>query len=107
MPKPLPAAPPAPPGSLAEALRAVPDPRRPNGWRPDRPPLPLVGLLQLAVAAMLCGARSLYAVARWGRERVEDDLEALVPLGRPAAARRWPPCTGSSRRWPSKPSRRR
>ena len=84
MPKPLPAAPPAPPGSLAEALRAVPDPRRPNGWRPDRPPLPLVGLLQLAVAAMLCGSRSLYAVAQWGRERVADDPEALVPLGLPA-----------------------
>jgi hypothetical protein len=83
MPKPLPAAPPARPGSLAEALGAVPDPRRPNGWRPDRPPLPLVGLLQLAVAAMLCGARSLYAVAQWGRERVEDDPAALVPLGLP------------------------
>ena len=83
MPKPLPAAPPAPPGSLAAALAAVPDPRRPNGWRPDRPPLPLVGLLQLAVAAMLCGARSLYAVAQWGRERVEDDPTCLVPLGLP------------------------
>jgi hypothetical protein len=81
VPKPLPLAPPAPPGSLAAALAAVPDPRRPNGWRPDRPPPPLVGLLQLAVAAMLCGARSLYAVAQWGRERVEDDPDALVPLG--------------------------
>jgi hypothetical protein len=83
MPKPLPLAPPAPPGSLAAALAAVPDPRRPNGWRPDRPPLPLVGLLQTAVAAMLCGARSLYAVAQWGRERAEDDPAALVPLGLP------------------------
>ena len=83
MRKPLPAAPPAPPGTLAAALGAVPDPRRPNGWRPDCPPLPLVGLLQLAVAAMLCGARSLYAVAQWGRERVEDDPAALVPLGLP------------------------
>ena len=83
MPKPLPVAPPAPPGSVAAALRAVPDPRHPNGWRPDRPPLPLVGVLQLAVAAMLCGARSLYAVAQWGRERVEDDPGALAPLGLP------------------------
>jgi hypothetical protein len=83
MRKPLPAAPPAAPGTLAAALAAVPDPRRPYGWRPDRPPPPLVGVLQLAVAAMLCGARSLYAVAQWGRERVEDDPAALVPLGLP------------------------
>jgi hypothetical protein len=83
MPKPLPTAPPGPPGSLAAALATVPDPRRPYGWRPDRPPLPLVGLLQAAVAAMLCGARSLYAVAQWGRERVEEDAMALVPLGLP------------------------
>src|SRR5688500_5892351 len=33
---------------------------------------------------MLCGARSLYAVARWPRERVEDDPEALVSPGLPA-----------------------
>jgi DDE_Tnp_1-associated len=84
MPKPLPTAPPGPPGSLAGALAAVPDPRRPYGWRPDRAPLPLVGVLQLAVAAMLCGARSLYAVAQWGRERVEEDPAALAPLGLPA-----------------------
>ncbi len=83
MPKPLPQAPPAPPGTLAAALAAVPDPRHPIGWRPDRTPLPLVGVLQLAVAAMLCGARSLYAVAQWGRERIEDDPAALVRLGLP------------------------
>jgi hypothetical protein len=40
-------------------------------------------MLQVAVAAMLCGARSLYAVAQWARERVEEDPEALVPLGLP------------------------
>ena len=71
------------PGSLAEALAAVPDPRRPYGWRPECPPLPLVGLLQLAVAAVLCGCRSLYAIAQWGRERVEDDPAFLVALGLP------------------------
>lgn len=83
MPKPLPVAPPGPPGSLAAALAGVPDPRHPNGWRPDRSPLPLVGVLQLAVAAMLCGARSLYAVAQWGRERVDEEPDALVVLGLP------------------------
>ena len=81
MRKPLPVAPPGPPGSLAEALAAVPDPRHPYGWRPDRPPLPLVGVLQLAVAAMLCGCRSLYAVAQWGRERLDEVAVPLLGLG--------------------------
>lgn len=81
--KPILGAGPAAPGSLAEALASVPDPRRPYGWRPECPPLPLVGLLQLTVAALLCGCRSLYAVAQWGRERVEDDPALLVSLGLP------------------------
>jgi len=83
MPKPLPLAPPAAAGSLAAALAAVPDPRRPNGWRPDRSPVPLVGILQVAVAAMLCGARSRYAVAQWARERVDDDPAVFGGLGLP------------------------
>jgi hypothetical protein len=41
----------------------------------------LVPLLLMSVCAMLCGARSLYAIAQWGRERREDDPEALTPLG--------------------------
>jgi len=81
--KAIPAVGPAPPGSLAEALAAVPDPRRPYGWRPECPPLPLAGLLQLVVAAILCGAKSLNAIAQWGRERVEDDPAFLVELGLP------------------------
>ena len=84
MRKPIPVSGPAPPGSLAAALAAVPDPRHPYGWRPDREPLPLVGLLQFSVAAILCGCRSLYAMAQWGRERAEDDPELLTDLGLPA-----------------------
>jgi hypothetical protein len=72
------------PGSLAEALGRMPEARRPYGWSPGRSPLPLAGMLQVAVAAMLCGARSLYAVAQWARERVEEDPEALAPLGLPS-----------------------
>ena len=81
--KPMPHAPPAPPGSLAAALAAVPDPRRPRGWRPDYAPVPLVALLQATVTAVLCGARSLYAVAQWVRERAEDDPDWLEALGVP------------------------
>lgn len=82
--KSMPPAAPAPPGSLAAALAAVPDPRRPRGWRPDYTPVPLVALLQATVAAVLCGARSLYAVAQWIRERAEDEPELLEALGFPA-----------------------
>src|SRR5713101_5867863 len=82
--QPVPGAPAAPAGSLAAALASVPDPRRPYGWRPEYPPLPLVALLQLSVAALVCGARSLYAVAQWGRERREDDPALLRGLGFPA-----------------------
>jgi len=84
MAKPFPEAPVAAPGSLAAALAAIPDPRRPTGWRPDHPPLPLATLLQLCVAAILCGARSLYAIAQWGREQEEDDPALLAALGVPA-----------------------
>jgi hypothetical protein len=82
--KAVPVGPEAPVGSLAEALAALPEARRPYGWSPGRSPLPLAGMLQVAVAAMLCGARSLYAIAQWARDRVEEDAEALVPLGLPA-----------------------
>jgi hypothetical protein len=84
MRKPLPAAPASPAGSLAAALTTIPDPRRPYGWRPDYAPLPFVAVLQVAVVALLCGARSLYAIAQWARERHEDDPGLLAALGLPA-----------------------
>ncbi len=79
----MPTLPPAPPGSLAAALAAVPDPRRPYGWRPAYPPIPLVALLQVTVAAMLCGSIGQNAIAQWVRERVADDPELLTALGLP------------------------
>ena len=72
------------PGSLAEALSAVPEPRQPFGWRPGYSPVPLAALLQVAVAAMLCGARGPTAVVQWARERQEDDPALLTALGVPA-----------------------
>jgi DDE_Tnp_1-associated/Transposase DDE domain len=64
------------PGSLAEALAMIPDPRREH-LRVHN----LVPLLQMAVAAMLSGARSLYAIAQWGRERLADGPDLLLALG--------------------------
>ncbi len=47
---------------LLVAFAAVPDPGSPHGRRH-----PLPAILALATGAMLCGARSLYAIAQWGR----------------------------------------
>lgn len=50
--------------SLREALERVPDPRSSQGRRH-----PLGAILTLAVCAMLCGAKSLYAISQWGRDQ--------------------------------------
>jgi hypothetical protein len=83
MRRPLPTLSPAAPGSLADALAQIPDPRRPYGWRGAYPPVPLVALLQVALAAMLCGSVGVTAIAQWVRERVVDDPELLTHLGLP------------------------
>ena len=48
--------------SLLEALEAVPDPRSRHGRRYS-----LASVLAMAVCAMACGARSVCAIAQWGR----------------------------------------
>lgn len=53
----------APKGSLRAALQTLPDVRRGQGKVH-----PLDGMLALAVCALLCGCRSLYAISQWGRE---------------------------------------
>ncbi len=57
---------------LLDAFARVPDPRSPHG---RRHPLPAV--LALATAAMLSGARSLYAIAQWGRLQPPAVVAAL------------------------------
>src|SRR5260370_42615241 len=53
----------APEGSLRAALESLPDVRRGQGLVH-----PLGGVLALAVCALLCGARSQYAVSQWGQD---------------------------------------
>ena len=49
---------------LMEALADVPNPRSLRGIRH-----PLAAIMAMSVCAMLGGARSLYAIAQWGREQ--------------------------------------
>jgi len=58
--------------SLLEALGRVPDPRGRQGRR-----YPAASMLALAVCAMACGARSLYAICQWGKEHQQLACEAL------------------------------
>lgn len=58
--------------SLVEAFRKVPDPRAARGRRH-----PFAALLALSAAAMLSGARSLYAIAQWGRLQPPEVVAAL------------------------------
>jgi hypothetical protein len=61
---------PPPPRTLWEVFADFPDHRDPRGRL-----YPLAALLALATTAMLCGCRSLYAIAQWGR-----DYNHLAPL---------------------------
>jgi hypothetical protein len=66
---------------LIDVLRQIPDPRHKRGVRH-----PLVALLALASAAILCGYRSYDAIAEWGRHY---DAAFLAALG---FTRRTAPC---------------
>jgi hypothetical protein len=69
--------------SLYEALERVPDPRKRRGVRH-----PLAAVLTLAAVAVLCGCRSLSAIAAWGRR----NKELARWLG---FTRSQPPCTSN------------
>ena len=58
--------------SLLAAFARVPEVRSRHGRRYALP-----ALVTLATAAMLCGARSVYAIAQWGRLQLEPVRRAL------------------------------
>jgi hypothetical protein len=66
----------APEGSLRAALDQLPDVRRGQGRVH-----PLGGMLALAVCALLCGCRSLYAIAQWGQD-CGPEIRAALGLRR-------------------------
>ena len=58
--------------TLKQALDSVPDPRSSYGRRH-----PLGAILALATCAMLCGARSMYAIGQWGRNQCTPVAQSL------------------------------
>lgn len=58
--------------SLLKALEKVPDPRSARGKRH-----PLPAILALSVSAMLCGAKSIYAISQWGRLQSDETVNSL------------------------------
>ncbi len=58
--------------ALVQVLAQIPDFRQSRGKRH-----PLVAILSLAVAAMLCGYKSYSAIAEWGRNYGQDFAHAL------------------------------
>ena len=63
--------------SLLEALAGVPDPRAQRGRRYS-----VATVLTFAVCAMLCGARSLYAIAQWGRDSGSAEVRSALGINR-------------------------
>jgi hypothetical protein len=63
--------------SLLAALAAVPDPRKRRGRRYSA-----AATLTFAVWGMVCGARSLYAIAQWGREQDAAGVREALGIAR-------------------------
>jgi len=69
--------------SLAKALEAVPEHRRPRGFRADQPPVPLIPTLLLLLVGVLCGRLGYLGMAEWGRLCSREQPEVLDALGFP------------------------
>ncbi len=67
--------------SLAAALAAVPEHRRPRGFKAHQPPYPLVPMLLLLVVGVLCGRRGYQSIADWARGCAQKHPEVLDALG--------------------------
>ena len=84
--------------SVLDVMGRLPDPRSGHGRRH-----PLGAILGLAICAMLCGSRSLYAISQWGRDQGWRYLRPWDSLGTGLPA--CPRCTRCSAGWTGRPSK--
>lgn len=77
--------------SLANALRAVPEHRKPRGYRKDEPPYPLVPMLLLLLVSVLCGRRGYQSIADWAETCATAQPDLVDALGCPRDRRRRTP----------------
>src|SRR5512139_3469404 len=68
------------PDGLLEALARVPDPRKPRGIRHGLP-----GVLAVALAAVVAGARSFVAIAEWAADATPQARSKLGVAGKVAS----------------------
>jgi hypothetical protein len=67
--------------SLSKALEAVPEHRKPRGFKAHQPPVPLIPSLLMLIAAVTCGRRGYGGIAEWGAQCSRDQPEVLDALG--------------------------
>jgi len=67
--------------SLAKALEAVPEHRKPRGFRADQPPVLLIPALLLLIVGVLIGRRGYGSIAEWGRICEREQTEVVHLLG--------------------------
>ncbi len=67
--------------SLVKALEAVPEHRKPRGFKAYQPPVPLIPTLLLLIAAVMCGRRGYGSIAEWGRQCSREQPEVVDALG--------------------------
>src|SRR3972149_1528352 len=71
--------------SLAKALEAVPEHRKPRGFRADQPPVLLIPSLLLLIVGVLIGRRGYGSIMEWGRLCEREHPEVVDALGFPSA----------------------
>lgn len=81
--------------SLTNALRTVPEHRKPRGYRKDEPPYPLVPMLLLLLVSVLCGRRGYQSIADWAELCVTAHPDLVDALGCPRDRRRPTPAAAT------------
>lgn len=80
--------------SLTKALEAVPEHRKPRGFKPNQPPVPLIPTLLMLLLGVACGRGGYGSMETWGRQLADEQPEVVGALG--FAADRRPRTPGTS-----------